>query len=59
MSLDLKQSKAVGSLIAYKLDISNDADVLTMFKVIKERHGGVDVCVNNAGISRDKSLLGW
>ena len=59
MSSDLKESNAPGTLIAHKLDITKDDEVLAMFKIIKDNHGGVDVCVNNAGMSRNKALLGW
>lgn len=29
-----------------------------MFDTIKKKYGGVDVCINNAGMSHNKSLLG-
>jgi len=46
-----------GSLMAIKCDVSKDADIMAMFAAIKQQHGGVDVCINNAGMSHNKSLL--
>ena len=37
--------------------MSKEDQVLAMFKKIKEDHGGVDVCVNNAGLAFDSPLL--
>ena len=47
-----------GSLTAIKCDLTKDADVLALFATIKEQFGGVDVCINNAGLSHGKNLLG-
>ncbi|WAR23833.1 DHR11-like protein [Mya arenaria] len=52
---DLKDAK--GSLTAIKCDVSKEEDVLAMFEQIKKEYGGVDVCVNNAGLSHDAPLL--
>ncbi|KAG7169337.1 dehydrogenase/reductase SDR family member 11-like [Homarus americanus] len=46
-----------GSLTAIKCDITKDSDVLGLFASIKEKFGGVDVCINNAGMSHNHSLL--
>ena len=58
MSFELKAENSRGILIAYKLDITKDKEVLNMFKEIRDIHGGVDVCVNNAGMAKNKSILG-
>ena len=40
-----------------KCDVSNEEEILALFKRIKAEHGGVDVCINNAGFSQDAPLL--
>ncbi|RXG51477.1 Dehydrogenase/reductase SDR family member 11 [Armadillidium vulgare] len=44
----LKNEK--GSFLPVKCDVTKDDDVIALFDKIKETFGGVDVCVNNAGI---------
>ncbi|KAG0722049.1 Dehydrogenase/reductase SDR family member 11 [Chionoecetes opilio] len=46
-----------GTLIPIKCDITKDDQVVSMFARIKRELGGVDVCVNNAGIAVFKDLL--
>ncbi|CAL4154388.1 unnamed protein product [Meganyctiphanes norvegica] len=46
-----------GSLMAVRCDVSKDADIMDMFADIKRMHGGVDACINNAGISYSQNLL--
>ncbi|KAL7633050.1 UNVERIFIED_CONTAM: hypothetical protein RMT77_016626 [Armadillidium vulgare] len=48
---------AKGSLEAVKCDLAKDEDVYRLFDEIKTKYGGVDVCVNNAGFSYEKSLI--
>ncbi|XP_068600161.1 dehydrogenase/reductase SDR family member 11a isoform X1 [Brachionichthys hirsutus] len=53
-----------GTLIPYKCDLSNEEEILSMFSAIKTLHKGVDVCINNAGLSHSEPLLsgrteGW
>ncbi|KAL7631873.1 UNVERIFIED_CONTAM: hypothetical protein RMT77_017825 [Armadillidium vulgare] len=55
LSDGLKNAK--GSLTAVKCDLMKEEDIHNLFKTIKEKFGGVDVCVNNAGFSYPKSLL--
>lgn len=47
-----------GSLISMKCDLTKDDQVLTMFTRIKQELGGVDICINNAGMAISNSLLG-
>ncbi|KAB7497967.1 Retinol dehydrogenase 10-B, partial [Armadillidium nasatum] len=39
-----------GTFLPVKCDVTKDEDVFALFDKIKETFGGVDVCVNNAGI---------
>ncbi|XP_055612044.1 farnesol dehydrogenase-like [Uranotaenia lowii] len=45
------------NLHAVKCDVSKEEDILSTFKWVEEKFGGVDVLVNNAGIVRDSALL--
>ena len=38
-------------------DVSSEAEIMALFETIRERLGGLDVLVNNAGILVDKPLL--
>jgi 3-oxoacyl-[acyl-carrier protein] reductase len=42
---------------SYKVDVSSYAAVESLFSDILEKHGKVDVLINNAGITRDKLLV--
>lgn len=46
-----------GILLPFKCDLANEDEILTMFAAIKQQHGGVDVCINNAGLAHPESLL--
>ncbi|MBX7097348.1 MAG: 3-oxoacyl-ACP reductase [Myxococcaceae bacterium] len=37
-------------------DVSDDGAAAAIAKALKEKHGGVDIVVHNAGITRDKTL---
>lgn len=50
-------AKEPGTLIPVKCDLTKDAEILSMFERIKNDFGGVDVCINNAGMSWNHSLL--
>jgi 3-oxoacyl-[acyl-carrier protein] reductase len=41
---------------AVQMDITDDDAPATLVEYLNERHGGVDVVVHNAGITRDKTL---
>lgn len=46
-----------GILVPFKCDLTNEEEILSMFATIKQQHGGVDVCINNAGLAHPESLL--
>jgi len=57
--LSIKELSAAGSSIAesHKIDVSSFSAVSEFFKDIIDRHGTVDVLVNNAGITKDGLLM--
>ena len=50
-------SAAGGSALAVPLDVTDEASVIAAFDEIERRAGTVDVAVNNAGITAEKTLL--
>ncbi len=46
-----------GSAEGIALDVADPASVTAVFKGIAERHGRLDICVNNAGITEDGLIL--
>ncbi|XP_033112174.1 dehydrogenase/reductase SDR family member 11-like [Anneissia japonica] len=54
---ELKSQNSSGLLYPVKCDLSKETDILAMFSEIKEKFGGVDVCVNNAGLSFECPLM--
>ena len=44
-------------LIAIKCDVTKEEEVKAVYRKAKAEFGGVDVCVNNAGIGYDAPLL--
>ena len=42
---------------AIRCDLVKEEEILAMFAAIKTEFGGVDVCVNNAGLAHDAPLL--
>ena len=52
-----KTMEGPGSFLAVQCDVSREEDVIRLFKVIKDELKGVDVCINNAGLSHSASLL--
>ncbi|XP_017395339.1 dehydrogenase/reductase SDR family member 11 isoform X1 [Cebus imitator] len=64
LAAECKSAGYPGTLIPYRCDLSNEEDILSMFSAICSQHGGVDICINNAGLGRPDSLLsgstsGW
>ncbi len=43
--------------LAFKADVSNDADVASLTDAVKTAFGSIDILVNNAGITRDGLLI--
>ncbi|ODM91203.1 Dehydrogenase/reductase SDR family member 11, partial [Orchesella cincta] len=46
-----------GKLIPYKCDVGKSSEIEEMFAWIEKHHGGVDICVNNAGAGCMTPLL--
>ncbi|KAK3593626.1 hypothetical protein CHS0354_025519 [Potamilus streckersoni] len=46
-----------GSVTAIQCDLSKEEEILAMFEKIRAEFGGVDVCVNNAGLAHPAPLL--
>jgi NADP-dependent 3-hydroxy acid dehydrogenase YdfG len=40
-----------GEIFPIQCDLAQEADAMKMFDAIKQKWGGVDICVNNAGLS--------
>ncbi|XP_055609189.1 farnesol dehydrogenase-like [Uranotaenia lowii] len=55
---DLASVEIASRLHAVKCDVSKEEDILSAFGFICEKFGGIDVLVNNAGVSRDGTVLG-
>jgi len=47
-----------GKLYAVKCDVTNNSDIETAFKWVKDNLGGVDILVNNAGVALTSPLIG-
>ncbi|XP_061182580.1 dehydrogenase/reductase SDR family member 11-like isoform X3 [Saccostrea echinata] len=52
---ELKSEK--GQLIPVKCDLTKEEEILSMFGRIQDELGGVDVCINNAGLAHNSPLL--
>ncbi|XP_022085778.1 dehydrogenase/reductase SDR family member 11-like isoform X2 [Acanthaster planci] len=51
-----RDSTVTGSLYAIKCELSQEDEILAMFAEIKEKFGGVDVCISNAALSHSGSI---
>ncbi len=49
-------TNSMGKGIIYQCDVSNEAQVIQMFKDVVAQFGTVDILVNNAGIQKDASF---
>ena len=50
------RAKRLGPAIAVRTDVTSEADVRALVDAARAEFGGIDIMVNNAGITRDKSL---
>ncbi|XP_064606930.1 dehydrogenase/reductase SDR family member 11-like [Liolophura sinensis] len=48
---------SMGDVFPIRCDLRSEVDILKMFAAIEERWGGVDVCVNNAGLALNASII--
>ena len=46
-----------GTFVPVRCDVSQEAEVIAMVQIAKEKFGGVDVCINNAGLNHATPLL--
>jgi len=46
-----------GELTVIQCDVSKDSDVDNFFCEITRKYGGVDICINNAGVLRPSSSI--
>jgi 3-oxoacyl-[acyl-carrier protein] reductase len=54
----VEEIKALGTkCIVFKLDVSKQDEVISLFETIKKEFGGLDILVNNAGITRDSLIM--
>lgn len=55
LKAELKDSP--GTVLPIQCDLRKEDDIMAMFATIKKEFGGVDVCVNSAGLGYDCPLL--
>ena len=48
---------SLGELTTIQCDVSKEDDVVAMFSQIKQKYGGLDVCINNAGLGKESPIL--
>jgi glucose 1-dehydrogenase len=54
----VKQIKdAGGEAFAVKADVSNEDQVVSMFKTISDKYGTIDILINNSGVQKDSEFL--
>ena len=46
-----------GSLEALRCDLRDETEIQKMFEIIRDKHAGLDVCVNAAGLLKRAPLL--
>ena len=51
-----KIRRAGSQAFAHKADVSNEAEVLSMFQHMLKQFGTIDILVNNAGLQRDAAI---
>ena len=43
--------------MAVKCDVAKEEEIKAVYEVMKTKFGGVDVCINNAGVGHNAPLL--
>ncbi|XP_003384816.1 PREDICTED: dehydrogenase/reductase SDR family member 11-like [Amphimedon queenslandica] len=57
LSDSLGTTASGGKLVGMKCDVTNEDDIKSVFSYAKDQFGGIDVCVNNAGLAHNAPLL--
>ena len=57
MSKSLSSSESAGRLLPVKCNVRVEEEVVAAFKKAVEVFGGVEVCINNAGLAHNAPLL--
>jgi NADP-dependent 3-hydroxy acid dehydrogenase YdfG len=57
LSKELKAKGVEGCVVPIKCDVRSEEEIKSLFSKAKEELGGVDVCVNNAGLAYLKNSL--
>ena len=47
----------LGELMTIQCDVAKEQDVIAMFSQISNKYGGVEICINNAGLSKNCPIL--
>jgi len=55
--VDACNKKRPGEIFPYRSDVSDEEQILSMFRFIKEKFGKLHVCVNNAGLAVSPSIF--
>ena len=50
-------SGATGKIVAMKCDLHNEEEIKSVFAAAKTQFGGIDVCINNAGLAHNAPIL--
>ena len=56
-SLSQELSSETGKLVARRCDVRQEQEVKEVFQFARTQFGGVDVCVNNAGLAHNAPML--
>jgi len=54
---DVCNKESSGEIFPYRCDVTDEEQILSMFKFIKEKFGKLHVCVNSAGLVLSPSIL--
>ena len=56
-ALSQELSSSSGKLVARRCDVRREEEVKAVFQYARTQFGGVDVCVNNAGLAHMSPIL--